>query len=196
MIAGERSDSEIWRSFKNGSEEAFRSMYDAHYNALYGYGLRLCGDPELVKDALHDLFIKLWNNKSNLADVRNIKSYLFVSIRGIIFNLISRSKKILLREEDREHPFLIDFSPEVAHIVKETEKNLVIQMKKALDQLPERQKEILYLKFYQELPYEDIADIMRITIKGAYKLHARALLGLKKLITCLFFCYSVAVSFH
>lgn len=73
MINSSNTDAELWRSFKEGDRESFTTIYYQYLKNLYEYGLRIVEDKNLVKDRIHDLFVKLWNNKLNLDEVRNVK---------------------------------------------------------------------------------------------------------------------------
>lgn len=73
MINSSNTDAELWRSFKEGDRESFATIYYQYLKNLYEYGLRIVEDKNLVKDRIHDLFVKLWNNKLNLDEVRNVK---------------------------------------------------------------------------------------------------------------------------
>ncbi len=74
-------DCQLWQEFQQGSETAFSRIYRLHASLLYGYGMKLVKDKELIKDCIQDLFIEMWNTKNRLGSVKNIKSYLFKSIR-------------------------------------------------------------------------------------------------------------------
>jgi DNA-directed RNA polymerase specialized sigma24 family protein len=91
-------DIAIWQSFKSGDKDSFKTIYFTYYSNLYEYGMRIISDKELVKDTIHDLFVKLWNNKLNLGDVTAIKAYLIVSLRSALYNnLQKKAVKRLLR---------------------------------------------------------------------------------------------------
>ena len=182
MISAGTDDYELWQSFKSGGTDAFHKIYNDHFQALFEYGMRLTQDSELVKDAVHDLFVKLWNNKNNLGDVVVIRSYLLVSLRGGVFNKLSREKKIISSEISDTFPFEMVFSVENELIRKESDRIKSQSVIDGLNQLSPRQKEVLYLRFYQELGYEEIANILNISVKATYKLNARALDALRNVL--------------
>lgn len=183
MIASATDDYELWQSFKKGSMEAFQQIYYDHFHSLFEYGMRLINDKELVKDTVHDLFVKLWNNKTNLGDVKVIRAYLLVSMRGSVFNNLSREKKIIPAEISDKLHFEMIFSVEHELIRKESVSIKTKSVINALNELSPRQKEILYLRFYQEMTYEEVSEILNISVKATYKLNARALEALRKILT-------------
>jgi RNA polymerase sigma factor (sigma-70 family) len=175
-------DSLLWQSFKEGSGQSFNTIYSSNFNNLYAYGLRIVPDNELVKDSIHDLFVKLWKNKSNLAEVKAIKPYLIVSLRSILYNKIEQTNRsgILSIPEPENCHFEMTFSVESDYIRKEDGYQQTRLLINALNQLTERQKEAIYLRYFEELDYDEIASIMGITVKATYKLASRGLAILRE----------------
>ena len=192
MMAPANDDFELWQSLKGEDINAFQRIYNDHFQPLFDYGMRFTHDKELVRDAIHDLFVKLWHNKKNLGDVRVIRAYLLVSLKGNIINKLSREKKIVSEEINENIPFEMVFSVENEIIRKESEKIKIKNVTDALNELSSRQKEILYLRFFMELDYEKIADILEISIKATYKLNARALKALRDILS-LFFLSALSI---
>lgn len=175
----------IWQSFKEGSRKAFQQIYDENFDALLAYGMRLTQDKELIKDAVHDLFVKIYNNKNNLADVNNIRAYLFISLRSNFLNKITKETKVVSTEYNELFPFDLNFSVENEFIKKDADASKVNSVVEGFNRLSPRQKEIIYLHYYQELSYDEIAEILGITVKASYKLNARALEALKNVLSLL-----------
>ena len=69
-------------SFQAGNMAAFSQLYDLHINILFNYGLKLTIDKELLKDCIHDIFVKLYTKKDELGTIDNLKSYLFISLKN------------------------------------------------------------------------------------------------------------------
>jgi len=174
-------DFALWQSFKNGEKDAFQAIYFSFFNNLYEYGMRIVSDKELVKDAIHDLFVKLWNSKTGLSDVIAIRPYLLVSLRTTIYNHLKQDKRMMIKEIGEDHPFEMVFSVESDFIRNETKSAQTQKLIDALNQLTPRQKEVVYLRYFEELEYEEIASIMNITVKATYKLTARGLVSLRQL---------------
>lgn len=173
------TDSDIWQSFKNGSQDAFHTVYLDHFKSLIQYGLRIINNEELVKDVIHDLFVKIWNNKSTLTDVAHIRSYLLVSLRMSLLNKVKQNNRIQLYEEVEQLPFEMEFSVESKFVQKEAHTLQQRMLIEALNQLSPRQKEVIYLRYFEELDYDTIASIMELTVKATYKLTARGIDALK-----------------
>lgn len=172
----------LWISFTQGNRQAFTSIYSTYVAVLYEYGMRILNNEDQVRDCIHDLFVKLWLNHKNIGPTDNIRYYLIGAIRNTIFSY--KSKEDRMKTEDFKDPddFLIDFDIESDHIKKEDASAQSKKIRDALNQLTGRQKEIIYLKYFEEMEYEQISVLMNLSVKGAYKLSARALDALKTIL--------------
>lgn len=164
------SDKLIWHSFKEGNRKAFQFIYDQNFEILLQYGLKIVPDQSFVEDQIQDFFIYLWKKKENLDIKKSITIYLIWSLRNRIFKAIKSEKK--LTSDDG-----LDIIPENSA----TEDRLTpSELKSAVDVLPNKQREAIYLKYYQNLDGEEISNIMNITLGTTYNLLSRALSNLRK----------------
>ncbi len=148
-----------WQQFCAGDKSAFGEIAEHHYAGLYHYGTRFTGDQDLIKDCLQDLFLRMWEKRESLVGVENIKPYLFQAVRN---NLVRRVKRQAIFSDITKNEVepLDDMSPESDWILHETDLLTSEKLKHAIELLPKRQREALYLKYYQNLSYEEIADVM------------------------------------
>lgn len=168
------NDQTIWAALKNGDKNALSNLYFRNYPALHEYGMRLYADESLLEDCIHDLFLKIWTRRMHLNPVANVQAYLFTALRNGIYSRIRQNAQRSSREMNVQDHFLMVFSVESEYIRKE---NHVVQAKQvaaAIQRLSPRQRELIYLKYFEELSYEEIADIMQVKVKAIYKLSARA----------------------
>jgi len=179
-----QDDQILWQLFKGSHKDAFKEIYFAHFNSLYEYGQRIARDKEFVEDAIHDLFIKLWNNKDTLGDVQSIKPYLLVSLRSILLNKLTKNKHVSYFSwiDQEDLPFEMVFSVESAYLKQEKEIIQKQELLKALNSLTGRQKEVIWLRYFEDVEYEKIAEIMGISLKATYKLKARGIENLKEIL--------------
>ncbi len=173
-----KADVEIenWIAFQQGDQRAYSRIYQAYFTRLYNYGNKFTSDKSLVEDCIQDLFIRLWQNRSQHVVPASVRNYLFKSLRNILFNKItSRKETLASMEEDNDMAFQLVLSPEMDIIQVHDLEERHRQLTRALEELTQRQKEALFLKFYEGLSYEEISQVISITVKGTYKLVARAL---------------------
>ena len=164
----------IWLAFKEGSWDAYTRLYNDHFKVLNNYGYKFTRDVNIIEDAIHDLFIKLWTNRATLGNPASIKNYLYKSLRGIIFRKIQGQSRFVGLESETDYNFSFEISFDHQIIANEEERELQHKIKTVVKTLPARQQEIIYLRFYEGLGYEEIADIMEININSAYKLLYKA----------------------
>jgi RNA polymerase sigma factor (sigma-70 family) len=181
--SGENNIDDLWKSFVKGDETCFSQIYKQSINGLMSYGLKFTVDKELINDCLQEVFIDIYAKKKKLGkNIKRIKPYLFVAVRnGIIKRLIKENKfhTVPLEEMNKGIDFNIEYSVEQKLIKKEDLKFVQDELKKAVHDLPPRQKEIIYLKYEEELEYTEIAEIMKISVESARKSMHRAILSLR-----------------
>jgi RNA polymerase sigma factor (sigma-70 family) len=178
-----KSDLELWMSLKSGDQSSFEQIYDQFFDSMYEYGIRLCKDDFILKDKIQDVFIRIWTRREQLATTSNIKAYLFSSLRNALreqFRTVELHERLLKAAMSEETQ---SFSLEFQLIQREGEEERLKKLHMALSQLSARQKEIIYLRFLQDMDYDELSAIMGITTKAAYKLSARALDNLKAILS-------------
>jgi RNA polymerase sigma factor (sigma-70 family) len=178
------ADSHIvwWNAFKQGDWNAYTSLYEEFYTPLNNYGAKFTEDADLVQDAIHDLFVQLWTSRNNLGAPASVKNYLFKSLRTMLFRKMqSQSKVVNLDGVASSGSFHVTFKQELP--LKLEEQELRTQVATLVSQLPERQQEIVFLRFYEGASYDEIADIMGISTNSAYKLLYKALDNLQRILS-------------
>ena len=169
----------FWNAFKSGDWDAYTSLYHAYFRLLNNYGYKFTRDVNLIEDVIHDLFVNLWANRENLGNPFSVRNYLYKSVRNMLFRKIRNQSRFSdLTETDDHVPFEVSFDHQL--ILNEEQKRIQDTLKSVLNQLPPRQREIVYLRFYDSLSYEEIADIMGINVSSTYKLLYKALENLQQ----------------
>ncbi|MCE1199404.1 MAG: sigma-70 family RNA polymerase sigma factor [Marinilabiliales bacterium] len=170
-----------WERFRTGDQEAFAILYNRYIDNLYSYGTKLCKDSYAVKDALQELFIELYLNREKISiSPENLKFYLLLALKRNLIKKLQTNRKF-------SHEFdLVEFEPEysIEFQITEAEKREEITQKiiKALEQLPAKQKEAIYLRFNEGLEYQDIAGLLEIHVESVRKQVHRALKTIREII--------------
>ena len=166
----------IWKSFQSGNKEAFAYLYNLYVNDLYRYGTKLCRDYELVKDAIQEVFIDLYIKRTkNKMDPEYLKYYLVLALRRNLIKKLKRNRKLSDENPENELLFEPDYNIENIIIEREEDEEKIKTVRKAIIQLPAKQKEVIYLRFNEALEYDQIANLFGITIESARKQVYRAL---------------------
>ena len=182
----------LFSKFTEGDDEAFSFFYEFFINDLYAYGISLGGEKEVVKDAIQDLFLKIYFEEKNFSSIDHLKYFLLKSLKNRLYN-IYKSKAVSTSTAISED--VLDFTIATTvldEIINEEDRVIIKQQVDALLlNLTTRQKEAIYLRFIQELGYEEIAEIMEITQHAARKLISRSLKRLRDSEPTLFICLSL-----
>jgi len=169
----------VWDEFRKGSKEALETIYEDNYASLYHYGLKFSKDNDLVKDLIHELFIELIDSGSRLSQTDNIRFYLLKALRNKLLRQLSLNLKFSNNLEELTEFNLID-SIESQLIKKEVEEQLQNQIITAIKKLSVKQQEIIYLRFYCDISYQEIATLFDVNIQTVRNLMNRAINSLKE----------------
>lgn len=166
----------MWDDFRNGDEQAFSFLFETFLDPLFRYGMKFVSDQNIVQDCIHDLFIKLHNNRSSLSSTPNPKFYLLLSLKNMILDTLSRNKKITYYSP-ADLPFIAVYQHEQDDFEDEEIKE---KFDKILSLLNPRQKEAIYLRFQLDLSYEEISDLLGINYQSARNLIHRSITKIKE----------------
>ncbi len=179
--SAELDDSTLWQRFKAGNDLAFSILYKKYVQRLFNYGMHTCYDRELVMDCLQELFGRLWDKRSQVADVELVHSYLYKSFRRLLLNKIEQNRRRTLfffKPEVRGFELLTSFEDSI--ILEETSTEQLESLRKAVGTLTKRQREVIFLKFYNELSYKEVAVVMEMGVDAVYNLMTKAIDSLRK----------------
>lgn len=174
------ADSVLWQRFRTGNDLAFSILYKKYIQRLFNYGMHTCYDRELVLDTLQELFGRLWSKRSDLSDVEAVSSYLYKSFRRLLVNkLISKRKQMFLLINSNDKSFEILSSIEDSIILQETTVEQYARLKRAISTLTKRQREVIFLRFYNNLSCKDVAQVMDMSVESVYNLVTKAIEALR-----------------
>ncbi len=175
------SESRIWDAFRHGEQGALELIYRQYSNILYRYGYRFINDPVLLEDILQDFFIYLIDHRYNLGKTTSVRFYLVKSFRRFLFRKIKthlRHKEITWIENLN---FTLEFSDGITSDVREEVREKRKELREALSRLTRQQREAIYLRFYVQLDYQEIAEIMEIKYQSSRTLVYLALKSLREI---------------
>ncbi len=169
-------DIHLWQNVRRNNELAFSVLYRKYTKRLYNYGMHSCHDHDLVMDCLQELFSSIWEKRTNLSVVHSVSSYLFKSFRRLMTKKLNWRKRFLLSIESQpERAFEIILPVETLIESSEHEIAQNEKLKKCLSKLTKRQREAVFLKFYNDLNYSDIASILEIQVDSVYNIISKAI---------------------
>lgn len=170
----------LWKNLKEGKSSALNELFNLFYEELFFYGLKLVGKQEVVADEIQELFANLWENRSKTSNVKHVKAYLFTSLRNNL--LKNKINKVVLKSDInlRNFDFNFDISPEEIYVNNESKDKLHNILEELLSELSPKQKEIIYLKFYNNYSNLEISKILSIKQQSVSNLLLRTINSLRK----------------
>ena len=173
-----KEDILLWESFRNGDRDAFATLFRHHYDGLFRYGGKFIDNSGQLEDSIQELFVELWQSQSRIP-VTSVRAYLLKSLKYKILKTYRRRRDLLPIADDQG---VFEWSHEDRLIAGEQNAENSRKILNALDRLSNRQKEIVYLKYFQNLSYEEISEIMSINYQVARNLLYQAIKSLKSLL--------------
>ena len=173
-----QTDQQLWLCFRGGDHNAYNLLLRKHANTLFSYGCRFSKDEDFIKDCIQDVFFELWNRREKISQAVSVKAYLFKSLRLRIF----REQSKWNNSDSFEDTFLFkdEFNIESHLIQEQTTKEISAKLQTMLTSLTERQKEILYLHFFEDVDHDGIGRIMGLNKQSVYNLLYRSITTLRK----------------
>jgi RNA polymerase sigma factor (sigma-70 family) len=187
---------EWWQQCIAGDTAAFAHVHAALFEGLYSYACKLLSDDALADDTVQELFIKIWNRRSAIGSIEKVKPFFFTSLRRQLLNQLRNTKSKQLKISAAAEPG-IEFSQEEIIIKKEDDAGLKEKILQILNTLPERQREVIYLHFFEDMPLAQVAEVMAINYQSVQNLKQRALQNMRSaslfsLFTLLYAAYCMA----
>lgn len=167
-----------WQASLEGDTHAFYCIHRELFPGLFNYSLKLLQDNALAGDAVQELFIRIWMKRSAIGGLKKVKPYFFTALRRQILNQLRNLRLRELKIGSMPRPD-IDFSPEEIVIRKEEYGSLQGRIVEQLNALPQRQKEVIYLHYFEDMDYTQIAEIMGIRYQSVLNLTQKALQKLR-----------------
>lgn len=170
---------DLWNAFRRGNRKAFDCLYRSHYTALYHYGHRIAPDTEIVRDSIQTLFIDLWCRREYLGETDQVRPYLYQGMRRLLVKQLQLQRKTYARDM----PVATGLpSREEEFITSEKNNRQKKKLQQALQALSYKQREVVYLRFYENLDNQAIAKRMDITVSTVYNLASLAFVNLRRLL--------------
>ena len=162
-------DRQLWSKIAQGDEGAFSYVYANYSESIYKYGHKFTQESGLIEDVIQDVFVHLWESRTRFTIQKSIKFYLLSSFRRELFKRLQANQQ---SESLEDYHSNVSWQESIEEILLENQIVLESSAKinRAMDSLSIRQKEAIYLRYIQELSYEDISILMDIQVPSLYNL--------------------------
>lgn len=153
----------------------YKVLYEKYANQMYSYGMAFGVEENELYDLIHDVFLHLFEHENEIREDGSEKYYLFQCLKNKIIS--QKRKEICVENITEANDLLFSMTVSGIEVIEEKEKQIEIsrQIEDMMACLTDRQREAVYLRFMQELEYDEIAVILGLTTKGTRKLIYRAI---------------------
>lgn len=176
------SSYELWGLIQSADKEAFAYIFTTNSDDIFKYGQKFTTDCELIEDVIQDIFVRLWELKNTLVIHSSIRFYLFSTFRRELVRRLKINQKHQLLEDYHSSVTWEDSFQEIL-IENQITQESSMRISSALDNLSTRQKEAIYLKYMQDMTYEEISSLMGIKVPSLYNLVLKGLKSMKQFLT-------------
>ena len=155
----------------------FEKLFKEHFTSLTYFAQKYLGDVDSSKEIVHAVFVKIWENREEFDFEKPAKSYLFTSVYNRSMNFIRDNKKFTNPENEESHELSLE-TGEFTDTMEVAE--LESRIKKAIQKLPEKCRQVFELNRFEGKKYAEIAEHLSISIKTVETQMSKALKVLKE----------------
>lgn len=169
---------------KGGDENAFRELIEAHQRRIIGTIAKMLGDEGEAEDIAQQVFIRVWKSAPRWEPTAKVTTWLYKITRNLVFNETRRRKRHPVQSldaklsEDRPQQFADGGVKPADTALLDEEMQAAIQ--RAIDELPEQQRMAIILRRYDDVPYEEIAEILDLSVPAVKSILFRARTDLRE----------------
>ncbi len=170
-------DHELMKRIGEGDHVAFRHLVERHQNAVIGTVAKMLGNPSEAEDISQQVFLRIWRNARRYRPDAKFTTYLFTITRNLVFNETrrrGRKKEVSSDEREENSHQLIEENPSRRPDNELLQAELLLAVDKAISALPETQRLAVVLRRYEQLAYEEIADVLGLSVSAVKSLLFRA----------------------
>lgn len=175
------SDEQLIGALARGDEDALRILVERYSRSIYRFSVRYTGDESLAEDVAQEVFLRLFLHAKRYTAGRSFRTWLFTIARNVSIDLArpySHRKSVSFRRSGDDA--LEEITPELIANGSSSQEDQVANREKqkkiidALQNLSEKQRAAIILKYYEDMTTREIAEILRKTVSSVEALLARA----------------------
>jgi len=174
-------DLELMLRVKTGDLAAFEELVETHQHRVVGTVAKMLGDDVEAEDVAQQVFIRVWRSAARYEPTAKFTTWLFTITRNLVFNELRRRKRHATssldesreNEDDTPRHQIADLGVKVPD-VSMLDEEMMNAIHRAIEELPDAQRMAVVLRRYEETPYEEIAQILELTVPAVKSLLFRA----------------------
>lgn len=160
-----------------GDHAAFRTLVERHQDAVVGTVAKMLGNPADAEDIAQQVFLRVWRHAKHYRPDAKFTTYLFTIARNLVFNETrrrSRRKEVSADEREESSHLQVAADPSAQPDSEILRAELQQAVDKAIAALPEVQRMAVVLRRYEQMPYEEIAEVLKLSLPAVKSLLFRA----------------------
>jgi len=160
-----------------GDEAAFTELVERHQHAVVGTVAKMLGDRTEAEDVAQKVFLRLWKSAGRYRPSAKFTTYLFTIARNLVFNESRRRARhpaVSIEEREENGVRHSNPTPEARPDQELLHRELGDAIDAAIAALPEKQRLAVVLRRYQETPYEEIGEVLGVSVSSVKSLLFRA----------------------
>lgn len=170
-------DHELMRRIAAGDDQAFARLVERHQNVVVGTVAKMLGNASEAEDISQQVFLRVWRHAKRYKPDAKFTTYLFTITRNLVFNEVRRRKRrnevSSDEREEMSHHQVADASE------RQPDEELARQelceiVDRAIAALPEQQRLAVVLRRYEQMPYEEIGEVLELSLPAVKSLLFRA----------------------
>ena len=172
---------------KTGDEEAFREFVEAHQYRIIGVIAKMLGDETDAQDIAQQVFVRVWKSAPRWQPTAKVTTWLFKITRNLVFNEVRRRKRhpvqsldATLASDEGDRPRQIADPGVKAADTALLDDEMQAAIQTAIDELPETQRMAVILRRYDDVPYEEIGEILDLSVPAVKSVLFRARTDLRE----------------
>lgn len=173
------SDSHLLRELASGNPTALESLMLRYEERMYQFVLRLLGDAMLAEEVTQDVFIKIWETRSELGHIDSLGAWMHTIGRNHAFNALKEMAARQLREQRFADEAVLEIDGEGEFLKKERQRHMLM----LVEQLPPKRRQIFRLKTEEGMTNEEIGRFLNISPHTVKNQLTKTYLTLRRMLT-------------
>lgn len=170
---------ELWRQAQSGDDIAYCQLSETLYRKLFNYACTFTDDREYIKDIIQDVLLHIWEKRES-THIQYVVIYFITSLRNLLFQTLQKQQRLTLLPDIHNFDDISDdytIENEIASQEQLTQNQE--QIRSAIEKLPKRQKEVVFMKFYLGMENASIAELIQVNRQSVANLLFKATSALK-----------------
>lgn len=163
------------------NEQEFSQKVMVFSGKFYGYSYKILGDREEARDAVQDLYLKLWSLRYNLDNINSIEAFATTIIRNLCIDRLKKIKNVTL-QSDNYLNYSKSNESSSDEISDEVIQEKVELVRRAINKLPDIQQKVFIMRDFEEKEFEEISLELDLTLENSRVILSRARKRIRELI--------------